>query len=212
MDISSKIESVLFWRAEPISVKQLAQILSESESVVEEGLSLLEKSLQGRGLSLVRKDNEVTLATSANNGAFIEKLQKEELSRDIGKSGLETLTIILYCAPISRRDIDYIRGVNSTFIIRNLLVRALIEKVEDSNDQRVFLYKPSFELLAYLGVSKLELLPEYEKMRAEYRSFVDGRNKEASSETSSPNDTEARGSGIEINESRTNEEDPQNDE
>jgi segregation and condensation protein B len=75
--------------------------------------------------------------------------------KDLGKAGLETLSIILYQGPISRAEIDYIRGVNSNFILRNLLIRGLIERVENPHDQRSFLYKPTLELISYLGLSKI---------------------------------------------------------
>jgi segregation and condensation protein B len=175
MDTKDKIEAVLFWKAEPIALQKLCEIIKEDREVTLAGLAKLEDSLKNRGLCLVRKDDEVALATAPQSSSFIEQLTKEELSRDIGKSGLETLTIILYCGPISRRDIDYIRGVNSTFIIRNLLIRALIEKVEDSKDQRIFLYRASFELLAFMGIEKINMLPDYDKMRSEFISFKNAR-------------------------------------
>ena len=84
----------------------------------------LEQDLKGRGLSLVRTDDEVMLGTAKEFSGLIEDLAKEELSRDLGKAGLETLSIVLYLGPITRADIDYIRGVNSQFILRALLIRA----------------------------------------------------------------------------------------
>jgi segregation and condensation protein B len=90
---------------------------------------------------------------------------------------METLSTILYYGPISRRDIDYIRGVNSTFIIRNLLVRGLIEKAENDKDQRIFMYKPTFDLLAFLGITKIEDLPDYTKIREEFEAFKQNRER-----------------------------------
>ena len=90
-------------------------------------------------------------------------LQKDV--KDLGKAGLETLSIILYRGPATRRDIDYIRGVNSQFILRNLLIRGLVEKIQNPDDQRTFFYKPTFQLLSYLGIGKLEDLPEYLTMK-----------------------------------------------
>ena len=68
------------------------------------------------------------LGTAPQMSATVETLTKEELMKDLGKAGLETISIILYKGPISRAEIDYIRGVQSNFILRNLLVRGLIEK------------------------------------------------------------------------------------
>jgi segregation and condensation protein B len=109
---------------------------------------------------------------------MIEELQKEELSRDLGRAGLETLTIILYKGPISRREIDYIRGVNSGFILRNLLIRGLIERAESQTGERSFSYKPTLALLEYLGISKRDDLPEYEVAFKKLEEFSKTREDE----------------------------------
>jgi segregation and condensation protein B len=111
------------------------------------------------------------LGTAQELSPLIEQLTKEELSRDLGKAGLETLSIILYQGPISRADIDYIRGVNSQFIVRNLLIRGLIERVDNPKDARSFLYKTTLQLLSHLGVSKIEDLPEYQQVRKDIEGF-----------------------------------------
>ena len=92
---------------------------------------------------------------------MIEDLQKEELNKDLSKASLETLSIVLYKNGVSRAEIDYIRGVNSSFTLRALSVRGLVEKTVDSKDNRRYIYKPSFELLSFMGVKSIEELPEY---------------------------------------------------
>ena len=171
LELDAKIEAILFWRAEPVSIKKLAEILKVPEGEIRDSLKILESKLTGRCTVLVEKDDEVMLGTNPSISALIEQLTKEELNKDIGKAGLETLSIILYYGPIARRDIDYIRGVNSSFIVRNLLVRGLIEKVVNKEDQRSFLYKPTFDLMSHLGLEKLENLPEYSAVRTELESF-----------------------------------------
>ncbi|MDQ3077100.1 MAG: SMC-Scp complex subunit ScpB [bacterium] len=167
MPLDAEIESILFWKGEAISLKKIASILNKTEEEIKTGLTELDQKLVGRGLQLVYKEDEVMLGTRNEMSSIIEGLTKEELVRDLGKAGLETLAIILYRGPVYRRDIDYIRGVNSNFILRNLLVRGLIEKVHAPHDQRSFMYKPTFELLTHLGISKLEDLPSYLDVRAQ---------------------------------------------
>jgi chromosome segregation and condensation protein ScpB len=75
------------------------------------------------------------LGTVPEASELIEKIIKDELTRELGKSSLETLTIILYKSPIAKPEIDYIRGVNSNYILRNLLVRGLVEKISNPKDQ-----------------------------------------------------------------------------
>ncbi len=172
MTLDAKIEAVLFWKAEPTALSKLAKIFSIDNTEVKEALGVLDERLKGRGLALVFKDDEVALRTAPAAGSFIEQLTKEELTKDLGKAGLETLSIILYQGPISRREIDYVRGVNSNFILRNLLVRGLVEKVDNPKDLRSFLYRPTFDLLSHLGISRVEDLPEYQFARKEIESFV----------------------------------------
>ncbi len=77
------------------------------------------------------------------------------------------MTIVLYRGPIARSQIDYIRGVNSTFTLRNLLIRGLIERIPNPKDSRGFLYRPTFDLMNHLGITRIENLPEYAKVVTE---------------------------------------------
>lgn len=186
MDLPAKIEAILFWKAEPVSVKKLASLLNEKPEAVKNGLTTLEANLKGTGLTLVQTDEEVMLGTAKELSPLIEQLTKEELTRDLGKAGLETLSIILYQGPISRADIDYIRGVNSQFILRNLLVRGMIERVDNPKDSRSYLYKSTLQLLSHLGISKIANLPEYEKVRGDIESFKANQQAEAQSTEANP--------------------------
>ncbi|MEI6528244.1 MAG: SMC-Scp complex subunit ScpB [bacterium] len=169
--ISIEIEAILFWKGEPMSVKKIAASLGKKEEEISSALEVLKGKIAGRGVELLFKDGEVMLGTAPSLSHLIERLTKEELVRDLGKAGLETISIIAYKGPISRADIDYIRGVQSNFILRNLQIRGLVEKITNPADHRSFLYRPTFELLQFLGVSKIEDLPEYEKVRAEFNAY-----------------------------------------
>ena len=172
MNLDQQIEAILFFRGESVSIKKIAEILQKTPEEIQQGIEVLKNRLTKGALTLVTKDNEVMLATRAEVAPLIEGLVKEELNRDLGKAGLETLSIIIYKGPISRREIDYIRGVNSQFILRNLLIRGLVEKITDEKDERRFLYKPTFELLQLLGVSSISELPEYTKVQEELAALV----------------------------------------
>lgn len=167
MTLDAQLEAILFWKGEPISLKKLSDILKKSEEEIKAGLETLENNLKSRGVQLIYKEDEVMIGTHSELSSLIEGLIKEELVRDLGKAGLETLSIILYRGPVSRKDIDYIRGVNSNFILRNLLIRGLVERIQNPDDQRSFVYKPTFQLLSHLGISKIEELPEYLTVKSE---------------------------------------------
>ena len=142
-----------------------------------EALKNLSVSLENRGICLVTTDQEASLATAPEMKDIIEQIAKDEMSREIGRAGLETLAIILYNGPLSRREINYIRGVNSTFILRNLCIRGLVEREEDPKDQRTYRYKGSLELLAHLGVKKFEELPEFETFKNKMAETINAETK-----------------------------------
>lgn len=183
MEIEAKIEAILFWKGEPISRKKLSEILSSSakparqlvggasdgqgkfgQKEIDEAIEKLKASLKNRGVALVENYDEIMLGTAPELSELIENLQKEELNKELSKASLETLSIILYKNGASRAEIDYIRGVNSSFTLRALSIRGLIKKTTDEKDSRKFIYKPSFELLSFMGIKSIEELPEYEEI------------------------------------------------
>jgi segregation and condensation protein B len=172
LTLDSQIEAILFWKGEPQSIKKLAASLGKKEDEILAGLEILKEKIKDRGVELIYKDDEVMLGTASKLSHIIERLTKEELVRDLGKAGLETISIIAYKGPISRAEIDYIRGVQSNFILRNLQIRGLVERIENEKDRRSFLYRPTFELLQFLGVARIEDLPEYEKVKAEFEENI----------------------------------------
>ncbi len=169
MELDLLIEAVLYFKGEPISFKKLAGFLKSTEQEVIEAVLKLKTRLENNksGLVILTKDDEVALGTSPLASDLIKDITKEELQKDLGRAGLETLSTIVYHGPISKSRIDYIRGVNSGFIVRNLMIRGLIERTVDPKDSRSYLYKPTFELLSYLGISKIEEMPEYGELNLE---------------------------------------------
>jgi segregation and condensation protein B len=170
MDINAQIEALLFWKNESVTIAWLSKALEKSSEEIEEALKQLDAVLTDRGIVLQRNGNEVALKTSPLASELIEKFSKEELVKELTPSSLETLSIIIYRGPLSKKEIDYIRGVNSGFILRNLLIRGLIEK-EEGKEGRGTSYKPSLDLLSLLGISKIEELEEYEVVKKEIKEF-----------------------------------------
>lgn len=161
MELEQKIEAILFFKGEPVSRKKLSEVLKLGQAEMDEAIEKLKENLNNRGIVLIENDNEITLGTAPELSKLIEDLQKEELNRDLSKASLETLSIVLYKNGVSRAEIDYIRGVNSSFTLRALSVRGLVEKIVDTKDNRRYIYKPSFELLSFMGVKAIEELPDY---------------------------------------------------
>ena len=172
MNIENKIEAILLFKNEPMNLSDLSKTLKISRDDLEQTINNLQQEYKDRGIVLVTDGETVSLGTHPELSGLIEEMQKEELSRELGKAGLETLSIVLYKNPISRREIDYIRGVNSSFILRNLLIRGLIERTEGVAGERSYTYKPTLELMRYLGLTRTEDLPKYEESQAKMVEFA----------------------------------------
>jgi segregation and condensation protein B len=170
--IAQKIEAYLFFQGEPVTVKNLTKVLDIDKENIERALDILNKKNEtDSGIVLIRYDDMITLSTHQDVSVFIEKMIKDDLQKELGKSALETLAIILYQGPVRRADIDYVRGVNSQFILRNLLIRGLITRVDDPSDERTFLYRPSLELMAFLGITDIKQLPDFDDVIVKLSTF-----------------------------------------
>lgn len=171
MSLEQTIEAILFFKGEPVSVCELCELLTLDEDAVREGLSTLQGTLKLRGIRLLDNGTEVELVTSPESHELIERISREALSKELSQAASETLAIILYKCPISRSEIDHIRGVNSTYMLRNLMIRGLIERVPAPTGERSLLYKPTLKLLSHLGITRIEELPEFDKVKRELESF-----------------------------------------
>lgn len=167
MELKTILESILFAYGEPISLTKLAKITGTKEEDIEANLQNLKKDYQKSGLTLMEKDGYWEIGTNPKNAKYIEDMVKSDMTEELTRAAVETLTIVAYKGPITRAQIEYIRGVNSSFTIRNLLMRGLAERIENPEDQRSYLYRISFDFLKHLGLSKIEDLPKYKEFRKE---------------------------------------------
>jgi len=178
---AQNIEALLFALGRPVSRTELAKKLGVSEAEIAAALSMFAPRDTG-GITVVDDGRMVELRTAPQTSRLIEEIQKEESSRDIGKAGLEALAAILYRGPLTRAEIDFIRGVNSSQTLRTLLMRGLIRRVDNPKDERSFLYEPTTELFAYLGIATRNALPGFEETRTKLQQLEDAyRAKEAES-------------------------------
>ncbi len=167
--LAAALEAILFIYGEPLEFKKALSILETEKEKLTNAYKSLEESLNAanRGLTLVYSDDydRAQLATKTDFSPLAAAVLKSELNENLTPAAIDALTIVCYAAPVSRAEIDYIRGVNSSFILRNLAIRGLVDRVSHSQKGAAFLYQPSFELLKFLGVGKAEDLPEYRKFR-----------------------------------------------
>lgn len=165
-ELVNKIEAVLFIYGEPLSVAQLQKILQIKKEEAERGIEDLKNRLVSHsGLTLINVDDKFQLATKPDFADLLQQIVQQETREALTPAALETLSLIAYAGPIARSTIDYIRGVNSSFILRNLLIRGLVTRQTDPNRANVYLYQTSFDLLKHLGLQNIESLPEYQKYK-----------------------------------------------
>lgn len=167
-NLEAKIEALLFLYGEPVKIDILSKELETGREEVEKAISSLDRRLkesEDRGLELIIFDGRAQLVTKSELALLTSKIVKGELDAPLTPASLETLSIIAYLGPCNRALIDYIRGVNSTFILRSLIVRGLIERKPDPARANAFLYQVSFDFLKHIGLAQLEDLPDYEKYR-----------------------------------------------
>ena len=163
MSIISKIESILFVASKPLSIKQIAKTISVKEIDVREALETLKMKYNqdNSGIRILFSEELIQMSTAPENVEYVDLFIKDEVSGELTKAQLETLTVIAYRGPITRSELEQIRGVNCSLIIRNLLVRGLIEEKEEEN-KILPLYFVSLEALRHLGIDSVENLPDYE--------------------------------------------------
>ncbi|MFA6047816.1 MAG: SMC-Scp complex subunit ScpB [Parcubacteria group bacterium] len=177
--LKSIIESILFVSGEPVRISKIAKITGAPKPEVENAIMMLQNEYSGgRGLAIIKKEDEVQMASSPENSTFITELVKSETQDNISRSALEVLSIVAYRGPMSRMDIDAIRGVNSTYTLRSLLMRGLVERIENPKSQRSYIYKISFDFLRHLGLDDISKLPDWEKLSHDSRieSIIENTN------------------------------------
>jgi segregation and condensation protein B len=160
LPLSVKLEAMLFVAAEPVTTAQLATALDVSNSVVERGLNELDASLSSRGLRLQRHAGRVQLTTAPALAELIERFLGLEATSHLSRAALETLAIIAYQQPVTRPQIDAIRGVNSDSMMKSLLNKGLIlESGRADGPGRPILYSTTPEFLQHFGLNSILEMP-----------------------------------------------------
>ncbi len=166
--LKSQIESLLFVANKPLTSKELADLLKIKSEAVEAAMDELSADYTANesGLQIIKNNGKHQLVSSAENAAIVQEFIKDETSGELSRPSLEALTVIAYRGPITKIDLDRIRGVNCSLIIRNLLIRGLIEEKADKDKKESF-YNVTMDFIRYLGINQLEDLPDYARLHAD---------------------------------------------
>lgn len=168
-EIKSQIESLLFISAKPTSAKQLAEIIDiEKEKEIREACDVLVEDYKKKsgGIQIIKNGGKYQMVSSPDNAAVVQALIKDETTGELSRPSLETLTIIAYRGPIRKIDLEKIRGVNCSLILRNLLLRGLVETKPGAEEDDE-LYNVSFDFIRFLGINDVSELPDFEKLSKE---------------------------------------------
>lgn len=168
LPLSMKLEALLFVAGEPVTTAQLATALDVAPSVIERGLNELDASLSARGLRLQRHAGRVQLTTAPQLAELIERFLGLEATTHLTRAALETLAIIVYQQPVTRPQIDSIRGVNSDSMMKSLLHKGLIlESGRADGPGRPILYSTTPEFLQHFGLNSILEMPPLAKVDEE---------------------------------------------
>ena len=160
LDLAARVESVLFVAEEPVSTHRLAQALEVTPASVERALVSLASQYEGRGLRLQYSNDGVQMTTAPEAACHVERFLGLESRVHVSQAALEALAIVAYRQPITRPEVEAIRGVGSDSVLRTLLNTGLIDRVARADVAgRPFLYGTTAEFLQHFGLQSLDELP-----------------------------------------------------
>lgn len=167
-NLKSKIESILFLAAKPLMLKRLAQLVEVEPEVVAKTLEEIQATWNkpDSGLRLLQQGKEYQLVTSPDNSKLVAQYLQEEVTGELTRPSLEALTIIAYRGPVTKPELEQIRGVNCSLILRNLLIRGLIQEEVDTKTKMIK-YSVTLDFLKFLGLQNMSELPEYERLHGD---------------------------------------------
>jgi segregation and condensation protein B len=160
LSIPAVLEALLFAAPGPVSPAQLATALELPIQDVEKGLQDLEYLCQPRGIRLQRHQGRVQFTTAPEAALLVENFLGLEASTRLSRAALEALSVIAYQQPVTRPQIDAVRGVNSDGVLKSLLNKGLIQEVGRAEKPgRPILYSTTSDFLRHFGLNSLNELP-----------------------------------------------------
>ena len=162
INLLSQLESILFVASKPLTSKKIAKVLAVAPEQLQGELEVLRQKYNQpeSGVVLSQNNEEWQLVSNPENKAVAENFIKAELSGELTRPQLETLTVISYCGPITKPELEQIRGVNCSLILRNLMMRGLVQENDDVKNL-LPAYEITMEYLRHLGLRSLAELPDY---------------------------------------------------
>jgi segregation and condensation protein B len=160
LDLAGRLEALLFVAPGPVSPAQLATALEVPVGEIVKGLEQLEADYSRRGLRLQRHGESIQLTTAPELASLIERFLGLEATSHLTRAALEALAIVAYQQPVTRPQVDAIRGVNSDGVLKSLLNKGLVQEAGRAEGPgRPILYTTTPEFLQHFGLNSLAELP-----------------------------------------------------
>ena len=170
-DLSATLEAILFSSSRPLKLRELQQAVDSDRTAVEHALDELKQALEGRGVMLMRHQDELNLATRPAYASAVRRALRPEVSGKLSPAAYETLAIVAYQQPVPRSRIEDVRGVNCESVLTNLELRNLIAEVgRGSGPGLPKLYGTTMRFLQVMGLESLDHLPTPRLDRTEVES------------------------------------------
>ncbi|OGF38022.1 SMC-Scp complex subunit ScpB [Candidatus Falkowbacteria bacterium RIFOXYC2_FULL_48_21] len=165
-----KIESLIFASPKPLSLKWLYAFISKNNvKLPREEFDQVVEDLKAKynvlesGVQIIQSGEDIQMVTNAAASDLVKKFLNEDMTGELTPASLETLTVVAYRGPIAKSELEQIRGVNCSLIIRNLLIRGLIVGDEGAGNGQIY-YRVTVDFLKYLGLNAASDLPDYARL------------------------------------------------
>lgn len=159
-ELKASLEALLFIAPDAVTPAQLSAALDISVAEVEKGLKELAFDYQDRGLRIQRHAGRVQLTTAPEQTENVERFLGLEITTHLSQAALESLAIVAYQQPVTRPQVDSIRGVNSDGVMKSLLHKGLIQDIGRAEGPgRPILYCTTPDFLQHFGINSIEELP-----------------------------------------------------
>jgi len=165
--LSSQLEAILLVANKPVSLNDLSKAVDAKKTETENALTELSAEYESseRGWRLIKAASNYQLVSSGEHADLIKDFLKTEASGELSQPSLEALTIIAYRGPVSKLELERVRGVNCSLIIRNLLLRGLIEESFDKQKNENY-YQVTLDFVRFLGLNSIDELPDYNRLHS----------------------------------------------
>lgn len=165
-NLKLQIESLLFVSTKPLKINKLKDLIkgAKLEDIKQAVIELKGKfNQEDSGLRIIENNGVIQFTTAPESNELVKSFIKDETSGELTRPSLETLTIIAYRQPVTKAELEQIRGVNCSMILRNLMIRGLIMKKDDKKMLASY-YFVTVDFLKFLGITDISELPNYSEL------------------------------------------------